>query len=249
MSPAPRKTTTRRCTSSDVDILPAERVPPRVSTRTRWIRATICEFYRNSCRKYPWRRRIGVFRTLLTECLLQRTRADAVLQVWPDVMARYGDPNRLAQASVPGLRRLLAPLGFVSRANRLPRLGATIRERHGGRVPRDWAQLVKLPCVGPYVAGATRSFGCGIPEGIVDANVIRFFQRFTGIVVPQGSCRNNVMPGRYWLPTARLLANTSEHKEVNYGLLDFGAQICRPRNPVCEQCPLKIACKFSNETG
>ena len=243
----PEHKTALHCSSSEVDILPTEPVPPSIGKRARWIRATLGQIYRSSGRKYPWRRRIGIFRTLITECLLQRTRAAAVLQIWPDVMARYGDPKRLEDASVPALRRLLAPLGLVSRAERLPSLAATIRTWYAGRVPREWNELVKLPCVGPYAAGATRSFGCGIPEGIVDANVIRFFQRFTGIVVPQGSRRNNVIPGQYWLPTARLLAKTSKHKEVNYGLLDFGAGICRPRNPACERCPFMTACEFAGD--
>ena len=240
--------TAQYSSSSEVEFLPMGLIPPSIGKRISWIRATLRQVYRSSERKYPWRRRISIFRTLITECLLQRTRADAVLQIWPDFMARYGDPKRLKEASVPGVRRLLAPLGLVSRADRLPRLAATICSQHAGCVPREWNELLKLPAVGPYVAGATRSFGYGIPEGIVDANVIRFFQRFTGIVVPQGSRRNNVIPGQYWLRTARLLAKTSEHKEVNYGLLDFGMQICRPGNPYCERCPFITKCKFSNET-
>jgi A/G-specific adenine glycosylase len=160
------------------------------------------------------------------------------------MMARFGDVKRLENASVPELRRLLAPLGLVNRADRLPRLAETLRTQYAGRVPREWDDLVKLPGVGPYAAGATRSFGFRIPEGIVDANVIRFFQRFTGIVIPQGSRRNNAIPGRYWLPTARLLARTPGHKEVNYGLLDFGARICRPRRPDCAHCPFNTACRY-----
>lgn len=227
-------------------VWPSEALPSAISKRTRWIRKTLIQVYRSSGRKYPWRRRIGVFRTLLTECLLQRTRAAAVLKIWPDMMERYGNPRRLEDAAIPKLRRLLAPLGLVGRAERLPHLASTIRNRHAGRVPREWDKLVRLPGVGPYAAGATRSFGCGIQEGIVDANVIRFFQRFTGIVVPQGSRRNNVIPGQYWLPTARLLARTPEHKDVNYGLLDFGAETCRPRKPDCERCPFMGACDFAH---
>jgi hypothetical protein len=65
----PEHKTALHCSSSEVDILPTEPVPPSIGKRTRWIRATLSQIYRSSGRKYPWRRRIGIFRTLLTECL------------------------------------------------------------------------------------------------------------------------------------------------------------------------------------
>jgi A/G-specific adenine glycosylase len=114
-------------------------------------------------------------------------------------------------------------------------MAKTLRATHHGRVPWLYPDLLKLPGIGTYIASAVRSFAFGIQDG----NVIRILERVYGVTTPGKSFRERA---RYWLPKARRIARSANHREINYALLDLGANLCRPHRPECATCPLKQIC-------
>ena len=140
----------------------------------RKMRMVLTRFYREHGRDLPWRRRrFGRFKTLVVECLLQKTAASAVLPILPKFLELFGTVDKLADATEQAVQSAMASLGLPARASQMIKMARDIRACHGGKVPWTVSDLVRLPGVGVYTACAVRSFSFGIPEGIVDANVIR----------------------------------------------------------------------------
>lgn len=201
------------------------------------LRRTFREHFLKRARSFPWRIDLDPFQTLITECLLQRTRADIVAKIWPDFMARFSTVENLADSSEESIRKVIRPLGLAWRAGFLKKLADEIRDRFQGTVPSKLEALISLPGVGPYAGTATRSFGHGIREGITDSNMVRVFSRYFDIKI-----EGDKAPLRYWQPLSKKIANSPYHKAINYGMLDFASDVCTPRNPVCQACKLKRYC-------
>ncbi|MDK2464716.1 MAG: A/G-specific adenine glycosylase [Candidatus Korarchaeota archaeon] len=203
----------------------------------------LLEWHRDNRRDYPWRRCGDPFRVLVAEVMLQRTRADQVEEVFTRFFEEFPDPSAAASADREKLERLLAPLGLRHRARRMGRLLSELLERHGGRIPDDYDELLKLPGVGPYTASAVLCFAFGRRIPIVDANVARFYVRFFG-VEPRGRPHRDpevLRLAEECLPEGRA-------REYNEALLDFAALVCGP-TPRCGSCPLRELCRYARASG
>jgi A/G-specific adenine glycosylase len=148
-------------------------------------------------------------------------------------------PSLAALASAP-LARVLAAwqgLGYNRRAVALQRAAREVLERHAGRVPEDAAALERLPGIGPYTARALASLAFGEPVGVVDTNVRRWLVRRFGLAASA--------PPRQLQPLADALAAVGDAKDAaawTHATMEFGAGICRPRNPACDACPISAGC-------
>ncbi len=182
------------------------------------------------------------FQFLVTEILLQQTKAADVARIWIDFFSELPDALALAQADVGRLEEMIKFLGFgTRRANALKMVGAWLIENHEGNVPDNREQLLAIPFVGLYAAHAVLCFAFNHRIEIVDANVIRLFNRYYGMQLNKDARRA--------LPSWKIAKNLLPRERVktkahNYGLLDFTAQICKPVKPLCEICPLKIRCNY-----
>jgi A/G-specific adenine glycosylase len=196
-------------------------------------------------RAFPWRGPgITPFELLAAELLLVQTKAEDVAKVWPVLVARYPYPERLARAQTRSLTNLLQPLGLQNqRARALKGVSQAIMDRFGGELPRSIPELLSLPHVGLYVATAVACFSYGQRVPIVDANVLRVFGRITG-TDPGRELRRSP---QVWEAAWGLLPrkNFALH---NYGLLDFAAQVCKIKAPLCSSCPLNTACVYGRTT-
>lgn len=192
-------------------------------------------------RQFPWRARgLSTFELLVTEVLLARTRADAVVSVAHALFGRWPDAISLAHARQDELEQVLAPLGlFRKRARALLPLAQQLVERHAGHPPASLEALLTLPYVGRYAANAFLCFGLGQRRPVVDANVARVFQRYFGVAPWPGKLEH---AEDYWTLAARLLP-LDDVQRYNWSLLDLGAIICKPRTPDCPQCPLRETCR------
>jgi A/G-specific adenine glycosylase len=209
--------------------------------RLQKLRSFFTCYTRKHPRTFPWRR-AGTkrFHLLLAELLLVQTKAEDVARVWPTLVRRYPDPWRLGRARQSTLVHLLRPLGLQrQRARALKAVSVALIDSYEGEVPRTVDELLTLPHVGLYVATAVACFGCGARVPIVDANVIRVFDRITGA---QGARELRRRPDVWQLAWSALpRASARSH---NYGLLDFAAQTCTSRAPRCAQCDLLSICSF-----
>lgn len=205
----------------------------------RRFRAAFKKHYRRQGRTFPWRTDLNPFQTLLTECLLQRTRADIVARIWEGVRRDFPCINDLAEAPTESIEDAIRPLGLAWRAKFLKKLAVALRDRFKGQVPSEPKDLMSLPGVGPYITAATRSFGHNMRDGITDSNTVRVFSRYFNTRID-----GDKAPLRYWRPLSKIIANSPDHKIINYGMLDFASDICRPGKPLCDSCDLRKSCLF-----
>jgi A/G-specific adenine glycosylase len=194
-------------------------------------------------RRFRWRESgLSTFELLLTEVLLARTRADAVIPVVHALLARYPDAVSLARADQAALEEILKPLGlFRKRARALIPLAQQLVERHGGTVPLQLEALLALPYVGRYAANAYLCFGLGRRRPVVDANVARLLERYWGLAPWKGKLEH---AEGHWTFAEALLPQESVQL-YNWTLLDLGATVCKPRTPDCERCPLRAGCQWA----
>lgn len=204
--------------------------------RTTEVQHRLLEWGPRNFQRFPWRRRLPVWRALVTEILLQRTRAHQVVPVFNEFQRRYPTAESFASASESDIHELVDSLGLRWRAPLLSRLAKELGARRG-RVPRDQKHLQKFPGVGPYVAAAALSLHGGTRAVIIDANVVRVLSRLVGREFDGESRRK-----RWIQELADELTPKDRFRDYNYALLDLAMTVCLPRRPRCCGCPLLSLC-------
>jgi A/G-specific adenine glycosylase len=189
-------------------------------------------------RSFAWRRRsASLYRLVVTEALLQRTRAETVNNFYAAFFRRFPSWQALAQASEAELQEHLRPIGlWKRRATSLRRLGIEMAKRKG-RFPSAREKIEALPGVGQYVASAVLLFAHGRSEPLLDASVARVLERHFG---PRRLADIRYDP--YLQTLARTVVSSKHPAKVNWALLDLAALICRIRSPLCQECPLSATC-------
>jgi A/G-specific adenine glycosylase len=221
---------------------PADVAPAEVER----FRRALVRWARGNLRDFVWRRGdVSHFHGLVTEVLLARTRAEAVARVAEELYATYRTARELAAAGAPELERLLRPLGlYRKRAASLARLAERLEAEHGGEVPAEFARLEELPGVGPYAAGAFATFFRRERRPVVDANVVRVFERYFGLARTGDRLGDD---RALWDFAARLLPRRGA-AAYSWALLDLGGTVCTPRAPRCDACPLRRGCPSAQAT-
>ncbi len=193
---------------------------------------------RTNRRSFPWRETDDPFRVLVAEVLLQRSRGNTVAVIYERLFTRWPDPASLARAREATIASVIRPLGLVRRAKKLRALAVAVALRGG--VPSSLEELVALPGVGPYAAGATLAVAFDRRAPVVDGVTARVYRRYFGLPdqVPAStdpdlwSLVDTVTPAR-------------SVREWNWGILDLAATVCLPKVPRCGDCPLRARCAWS----
>lgn len=165
--------------------------------------------------------------------MAQQTRLETMTAYWHRWMARFPTVNALAEAPLDDVLALWAGLGYYSRARNLHAAARHIAARHAGRFPRTLEEILELPGVGRYTAGAIGSIAFGLRLPVVDGNVRRILSRVHGV------------PGEAQAELWRLAEESVPGEapgDFNQGLMDLGAMLCTPTNPRCLPCPLADLC-------
>lgn len=200
------------------------------------LRRRIIEYHATASRDFPWRHTRDPYRVLIAEILLQKTSVRPVASVWTDLIDRYPDIMALSRASLADLEALISPLGLTKRAEVLHEVAQRIAAYAGGEIPANADLLGRLPGVGDYTTSAVMSFAFGIRADTIDVNAARVYSRVAGFA-PKTK--------RQGLAFARVVGEKviteTTHREVNLGMLDLSAQVCRI-NPLCATCPLASLC-------
>lgn len=194
-------------------------------------------------RDYPWRRTTDPWRVYATEILLQRTRSDAVDEIYTDFFTRYPDPEALVVDDEATIRTTVRPLGFVNHRERTLREAADLCiNGFNGDVPKDIEALQRPWRVGPYTARASLLFAFGEPLAIVDTNTARITGRVFDYPLPAQPHKSTSL---YRLLDVLVPADPPLARAFNLALLDLGALICTSENPDCKNCPLAPACAYA----
>lgn len=210
-------------------------------TKIKWFRKRLLTWHPRNTRSFPWRDSKSPYEILIAEMLLQATSATKVIAVYKTFIERYRSVFSLATAEQNDIERIIRPLGLPNRAHAILNVARLVVDLHAGEIPCEKDELLKLPRVGEYTAGAVLSFGYGVRVGIPDTNVIRLIQRFFNLENPRKSHRGS--PSRSIRLAAAKVVPTRNSGGFNYAMLDFGALICTSLHPKCKQCPLSTKCE------
>jgi A/G-specific adenine glycosylase len=195
-------------------------------------------FYDRHRRALPWRESRDPYAVWVSEVMLQQTRVETVLRYFTPWMRRFPDISALARAPEADVLHAWQGLGYYSRARRLQAAARAVVARHGGVLPRDPGLLRALPGIGAYSAGAIASIAFGLPEPLVDGNVIRVLTRVFGLF---GDPTRGALKRTIW-ELARSLVPAARPGDFNQSLMELGATVCTPRSPACAICPLAGVC-------
>ncbi|WP_420450799.1 A/G-specific adenine glycosylase [Ilumatobacter sp.] len=185
-------------------------------------------------RDLPWRGDRDPWRILVSEVMLQQTRAERVVERWHGFVRAFPSPADCAAVPLGDVLRLWQGLGYPRRARDLHTTAGIVGAEHGGSLPDDLGALLALPGIGPYTARAVLAFAFERDVGVVDTNIARILARTSGErLTPkhaQAQADALVPPGRGWI--------------WNQVVMDLGALLCRPR-PRCGDCPLATRCAWN----
>lgn len=186
-----------------------------MTDRHEQFRADLLEWSQGRLREFPWRETTDPYEVLVAEILLQRTPAERVEPIYEEVVATYPNLATMAEADVGRLAEMLQTLGFQNqRARALIDIGSQLA---GNGVPENETALLELPYVGKYAANATLCFAFGQPRAIVDANVVRVYERAFGLDL-------STTDSEAWELAQELLPEDTARR-FNLALLDFGATL------------------------
>jgi A/G-specific adenine glycosylase len=217
------------------------RYRPRLdSAKVEAFQTRLLNWFRRNGRDLPWRRTRDPYKILVSEVMLQQTQVGRVREYYEPFLREYPTIQDLAAASPARVRDSWDGLGYYARARNLHAAARRITRRFGGRFPRCLDDVLALPGVGRYTAGAVVSFAYGEPAPILDTNVRRVLSR---IFVRRRASTPAREARRLWA-LAEAVIPSGEAWTMNQALMDFGAAVCTARNPRCERCPLRRPCAY-----
>ena len=193
--------------------------------------------YDNS-RQMPWKEEKDPYKIWISEIILQQTRVEYGIHYYERFIVEFPDVKTLANALENKVFKFWEGLGYYSRCRNLIASAKIIHENFNGYFPDTYEEILKLKGVGPYTASAIASFAFNLPYAVLDGNVFRVLSRFFGIGLPVNSSEGK----KVFLEKATTLLGTNPPSVYNQAIMDFGATICKPFQPLCEQCPLMPGC-------
>lgn len=186
----------------------------------------------------PWRANRDPYCVWLSEIMLQQTQVETVKPYYARFLEAYPTVQALAAAPLADVLKLWEGLGYYSRARNLHRAAQIVAQKMGGAFPTTAEALQTLPGIGRYTAGAIASIAFGERAPVLDGNVIRVFARLIDLEedVTQSATQAKLWAlAEAWLPDVRA-------GDYNQALMELGRTVCKPRNPLCGECPIQAHC-------
>lgn len=197
--------------------------------RPEELRGALLGWYRTHARDLPWRGEADSYRILLSEVLLQQTRVDQAIPYFHRFLQNFPTLRALGQADLESVLKVWQGVGYYARARNLHKLAQTNPE-----LPRTYAELLRLPGIGPYTAAAVASIAFGEGVAAVDGNVRR--------VVARLEAKSNPTPIEVQNKADQLLAPDAPG-DWNQAMMELGATVCLPKRPRCPDCPINAFCQ------
>ena len=219
----------------------------------------LLKWYQIHKRDLPWRREpysSDPYCVFVSEIMLQQTQVKTVLPFWERWMRELPTVQVAARASSDKIHKLWEGLGYYTRVRNLQKAAQLILDQHNGKFPNRFEDILALPGIGRYTAGAISSIAFNRPTPILDGNVMRVLTRIFGI---SENPRDKKTNERLWQIAEELVLNAETFgkarvnskspncSHLNQSLMELGALICTPRNPQCAACPVKKLCFAFNQ--
>jgi A/G-specific adenine glycosylase len=210
------------------------------SDQIAWFRSHLLSWFEKNQRIFPWRSsHASHYQRVVSEVLLQRTKADTVSLFWRRFISRFPNWTSITRANNSELEIVLRPIGLSrQKAPRLLALAKIIALK-GGRFSRDREKVDALPGVGQYIGNAIMLFCHKQATPLLDVNMARTLERFFG---PRKL--SDIRYDPYLQILSHEVVQGPMAMELNWAVLDFGALICKSQKPLCDKCPLSERCLF-----
>lgn len=199
----------------------------------------LLEWYDMNKREMVWRDHFDPYYTWISEIMLQQTRIEAAKDYFVRFTGELPDIESLAAVKEERLMKLWEGLGYYNRARNLKKAAEILVEKYGGKLPADYEELLSLPGIGPYTAGAIASIAYGIKVPAVDGNVLRVVMRYL-------KCGDDIakMPVRRKVEGMLSEAMPDRPGDFNQAIMELGEVVCIPNGaPLCEKCPVSGDCQ------
>jgi A/G-specific adenine glycosylase len=212
------------------------------SNRIRIFHKELLQWYKRNGRDLPWRRTREPYHILVSEIMLHQTQVERVIPKYIEWLNVYPNFKALASAPLLEVKQLWKPLGYNFRPERLHKIAQYVVNERNGILPNTLHELISLPGIGRYTAGAILSFAFHQDAAIVDTNIQRVVQRVFGV---EGNPIHVQTKKQIW-NFAKTLIPPGKGYVFNQALLDFGAILCTARNPHCLCCFVQRLCIWNN---
>jgi A/G-specific adenine glycosylase len=199
-------------------------------------------WYGNNARVLPWRTDTDPYRVWISEIMLQQTRVETVIPYYERFLKEIPSIRALRETSDDKLLKLWEGLGYYSRARNLRKAAEILCVKYGGAFPHRYEDILGLPGIGPYTAGAIASICFGLPVPAVDGNVLRVFARLLKIATPIDG-PDVPKQIRTMLSDIYAALDSSRRGAFTQALMELGACVCVPNGaPLCTTCPVAEFC-------
>jgi A/G-specific adenine glycosylase len=208
--------------------------------KIKFFQDQILEWYEKNERKFPWRNKSAtIYERIISEVLLQRTKAETVAKYFPIFIKKYPSWIQLGNASEQDLQEILKPLGlYKQRASRLHMLAQELKKRNGA-FPKERSQVEEFPMMGQYITNAYAIFILKKPAPLLDGNMARVLERFFG-----SRKLADIRYDSYLQVLSQRIVEIIQIKEINWSILDYSALICIKNKPKCKICIFASKCKY-----
>ena len=201
----------------------------------------ILKWYDLNKRLLPWRKKVSLekkqYYTLISEFMLQQTQVTTVIPFFNRFIKNLPSINSLAKANEKKLIKLWQGLGYYSRVRNLKKTAQAIIENFEGKVPNNLKDLLTLPGIGNYTANAILAIAFNKPYIPLDGNIERVLKRYLYLKKKKEIQKDNLLQKKI------IFGTSSRSSDYAQALMELGALICKPSNPRCDECPIKINCK------
>ena len=205
----------------------------------------ILYWYDNNKRILPWRiktpKNKKEYYVLVSEFMLQQTQVKTVIPYFTKFVTKIPNLKTLSTSNEKKVLKLWEGLGYYRRAGNLHKTAKILIKNYNGKIPKKFAEIIKLPGVGEYTANSLSALVHNKPSIPIDGNVKRVFSRLFLTNVSSQNFDNEIKK------ITNKLSNTDRNADLAEALMEFGAVVCKPQNPLCRICNLKNYCKFYNK--
>lgn len=199
---------------------------------------SLMSWYSANQRDLPWRKTTNPYHIWVSEVMLQQTQVNTVMPYYRRFLQRFTSLERLARADLQDVLKVWEGLGYYARARNLHRAAGIIIKHHHGILPDGWDNFRKLPGVGDYIAAAVLSIAFEKPYAVVDGNVKRVLARLLLEEAPV----NKSTSIKIFKEAADRLLSAQDPGIFNQAMMELGAMVCKPQQPLCSACPIQRMC-------
>lgn len=199
----------------------------------------LVQWYHENKRDLPWRHTTNAYIIWLSEVILQQTRVEQGLPYFNRFLAAYPTVTDFANASEDEILKLWQGLGYYSRGRNMLKTARLVRDEYKGNFPESYQELIKLKGIGDYTAAAISSFAANEARAVVDGNVYRVLARYFGVDEPINSTKGK----KLFQQLADEVLDKEQPGIHNQAMMEFGAVLCKPKNPACGICMVRLGCE------